>query len=197
VNLRFANSRIVVPATFYDRPDVTAKLPWYPKVKHAGFEANFAKPFRAIHGATDLQVEVVDGDGHARRNPPYWFHWYPALRSLPVWKEGELDALLARLGTDAVRAHDRLVSGSAAIQDFVPRLVTHPMIETDSAFVDRALMMLLGEVSRPLFSHCLEMLGNGSSREQVLAEVLQTPDFSRKYLVGGRVTIREKLTTDP
>ncbi|HYM59549.1 MAG TPA: hypothetical protein VEZ11_01510 [Thermoanaerobaculia bacterium] len=198
VNLLFNNGSVIVPATATDRGDVTAKLPWYPKVTHAGFTATISRPPRGINGPTDLQLEVVDGLGHSRRNPPYWFHWYRAPAVVPTWNLERLDGLLTRLGPDAVKNRDRILTGNAEIQDFVLPLLVDPLQETDAAFVTRALTTILGTAQAPpIESRYLEMLGNHSTREQVLGAILESREFSEQYLVFGRVVIDHPLNAEP
>jgi hypothetical protein len=55
-------------ARFLDRPDVAWRWPWYPRTKHAGFEAILPKRPKGIRRDTDVQVEVTDGAGHVSRS---------------------------------------------------------------------------------------------------------------------------------
>ena len=73
VYLRFANGRIVIPADLVERPDVSAKYPWYPMTAKPGFVKEL-DPLD-IPSGTDIQVEIVDGRGRRTRLQDVWFTW--------------------------------------------------------------------------------------------------------------------------
>ena len=195
VNLRFANGRIVVRATLHPPGDISATLPWYPRVTTPGFAAVMEKPLSGIDGPTDLQIEFIDGDGKRRRNPPYWFRWLPPQRHLPSWKPAELTELLRRLGAEG--EHDRIISGEAAIQDFAPALLRDERSETDLAFVTRIAAAMFDDPPPARVSRFMAMLGGGASRNDTLRAMLQSPEFATKYLTSGRVEVREEITPNP
>ncbi len=72
----FGARKIRRQATLTDRGDVQAAIPWYPRVGHAGFELVLARP-PGLQTATDVQVEVVDGEGRVARSRDLVISWQP------------------------------------------------------------------------------------------------------------------------
>jgi hypothetical protein len=187
VLLHFGNGRRTLHAVRFARPDVHALWPWYPRDPLPGFAAKVDTPFRGMTGDADLQLELIDGNGRHRLLPPFFFTWYPPLKGEPVWNREPLDALLRRIGVDAAAVRPRLEQRTAAIQDFIPLLMSGSENETDLAFVSRITTTLLGHPAEP--SPYLALLANNVSRERVIGRMLQSREFADMYLRSGRIVL--------
>ena len=75
VNLRFQNGAVVIPATLVPRQDVKNVYPWYPSVEKPGFEVHLAERPDGVDRETDLQLEIIDGNGASTRLPPLSLTW--------------------------------------------------------------------------------------------------------------------------
>lgn len=177
VNLRFANGSIVVPADRERRDDVRQQWPWYPNDPAPGFKKAFDAPL--VIGDTDMQVEVIDRQGHRVRGLPFWFRWLPAQPRI-AWNEPTATDLLNRLNVDATN-RARVFSGSAAIEDFTGVLLRSKEQETDTAFVDRILNLFLGNADQEMSGALLRKLTNGVSRERIIESVVHSKAFAAKY----------------
>ena len=71
----FSTVAVVVPAALVARPDVRAVFPWYPRVQHAGFLLTVPKRPHGVPKYTDVQVEVIDGNGGRVRLPDMTIDW--------------------------------------------------------------------------------------------------------------------------
>jgi hypothetical protein len=58
-----------------DRFDVKMKFPWYPRVRRAGFTITIPKRPRGVPHGTDVQVEIIDGQGGKTRLPDVVLNW--------------------------------------------------------------------------------------------------------------------------
>jgi hypothetical protein len=196
VIFHFGNDRVSFKAERRNRLDVQALMPWYPKTTAAGFHLTIEKPPKSVRGATDLQIEVVGGNGERRMNPPIWFHWLPALKEKPIWRKAELRILLDRLEAPPW-SYERLLNGVSSIQDFAAILVTHRSSETNFAFCDRTLRMLFDSVPPAMRSRYLELLGRDIPRDRIVEEMLMSNEFREHYLDGGAITIDGHITAEP
>jgi hypothetical protein len=179
VNLRFDNGRMVLPTERFERPDVRADYPWYPTTIVAGWGKIIDAPPRGIDGDTDLQVEIVDGSGHVRRMPPFFFAWHRAAPRLP-WNAAALDGLLQRLG--AANAKARIVNGEAIVEDFTSPLLTDAEVETDEVFVRRVYAIVFGsDPDASAASRYVERLQRGTSRERVIEQMVRSKNFAERY----------------
>jgi hypothetical protein len=70
------SGRLRVPMQLYDRPDVKALYPWYPKVPRPGIHATVPKRPKGMPRETDIQIEIVDGAGNVTRFRDIPFTWH-------------------------------------------------------------------------------------------------------------------------
>ncbi len=75
VVVRIQGGKYQFPAQFYERPDVVAQFPWYPKVKTPGFFLSIPKRPKGLRRETDLQIEITDGAGNVTRLPDALIYW--------------------------------------------------------------------------------------------------------------------------
>jgi hypothetical protein len=72
---RLYSGRLRVPMQFYDRPDVIALHPWYPKTPRPGIIATLPKRPKGMPRETDVQIEIVDGAGNVTLLRDIPFTW--------------------------------------------------------------------------------------------------------------------------
>lgn len=70
------NGRLRIPMQHFQRPDVLAQFPWYPKVPEPGLHATLPRRPKGTPRHTDVQIEIVDGAGHVTRLPNTPFTWH-------------------------------------------------------------------------------------------------------------------------
>ena len=70
------SGRLRVPMQLYDRPDVKALYPWYPKTPRPGIHATVPKRPKGMPRETDIQIEIVDGAGNVTRFRDIPFTWH-------------------------------------------------------------------------------------------------------------------------
>lgn len=75
VDVLLQGGKIRMTAIPYDRRDVQKAFPWYPQVAHPGFDLVIPKRPKGISRETDVQVEIIDGDGRATRLPDTLINW--------------------------------------------------------------------------------------------------------------------------
>jgi len=75
VDVLLACGTVRIPAALVARPDVRAVFPWYPRVQHAGFLLTVPKRPHGVPKYTDVQVEVIDGNGGRVRLPDMTIDW--------------------------------------------------------------------------------------------------------------------------
>jgi hypothetical protein len=75
VHLLFDSGRKRIPANLVPREDISHHYRWYPNVPRPGFEAVFPKRPKGVPRETDLQVEIIDGNGKRTRLPSILMQW--------------------------------------------------------------------------------------------------------------------------
>lgn len=188
VRITFANGRHVFPAARFARPDVGALMPWHPDASAAGFRAEIAGPPRGVDGATDMVIDIALENGEVVHTGPALFTWRPAVEAPPRWRDGELAALLHRLGAPA-GSDERLRAGSAAIQDFIDPLISMPEFETDARFARRAVETLLGAHDEWLFNRTWREVADGVSRRRAIGRILTSRAFASRHIESGAIAL--------
>jgi hypothetical protein len=74
VRVLLDNGRHTYTATRLKRPDITEKYPWYFEYD-SGYELVIPERPRGVPRKTDVQVEIVDGNGHRTRLDDQVFEW--------------------------------------------------------------------------------------------------------------------------
>jgi hypothetical protein len=69
------SGRLRVPMQLYERPDVKALYPWYPKTPKPGIIATLPKRPKGMPRETDVQIEIVDGAGNVTLFRDIPFTW--------------------------------------------------------------------------------------------------------------------------
>jgi hypothetical protein len=76
VNVAFNNGLVVYRAQPRPIPALARGFPWFAwQVDRAGYVLDFADKPRGVWRETDVQLEVVDGEGRRRRFPTMWITW--------------------------------------------------------------------------------------------------------------------------
>jgi hypothetical protein len=75
VTLRFNNGAVRIPAQLVADSATSRWYRWYDATPRPRFVARFATPPAAVRGATDVQVEILDGRGHRTLLPDRWIDW--------------------------------------------------------------------------------------------------------------------------
>ena len=75
VDFLFENGRVRIPATLLVDPKLTAMFPVYPQTARPRFVGFFPRRPEEVSEETDIQVEIVDGNGKKTRLTNSWFRW--------------------------------------------------------------------------------------------------------------------------
>ncbi|HSP35243.1 MAG TPA: hypothetical protein VLU46_13075, partial [Thermoanaerobaculia bacterium] len=120
---------------------------------------------------------------------PSFFRWMAKPAIACVWREDRLDALLGRIGGLALRERQRLVDGSESIRDVIDPLVGDADRESDLAFAERVVPLLVGGPADRLTRWCIESMKNGRPRERILDDIVTSREFAEANLRSGAVTV--------
>ena len=117
-----------------------------------------------------------------------FFVWRDTVPVTIDWDRERLRALLGRLGAKPDEDADRVLAGTAAIDDFTSELLGDADRESDIEFVERVLPILLGEApSRSTSSRFLALTAGGAPRERVIDAILESRAFRNAYSSGRPV----------
>ncbi|MEO8036413.1 MAG: hypothetical protein ABI837_18395, partial [Acidobacteriota bacterium] len=78
VDLLFEQGSVRIPAILIADPALSRRYPWYPQVPRPRFVSSLIKRPPAVREETDVQVEIIDGAGHATRLEDRWIRWTSA-----------------------------------------------------------------------------------------------------------------------
>ena len=75
VNILFGNGRLRFPAERFVYDGIDRLFPWYPRTTRSGYRRTFARRPDGLSASTDVQIEIVDGDGKRTLLPDVWITW--------------------------------------------------------------------------------------------------------------------------
>ena len=75
VDFLFENGRVRIPATLLEDPRLKVMFPVYPQTTRPRFVGFFPRRPDGVSEETDIQVEIVDGNGKKTRLTNSWFRW--------------------------------------------------------------------------------------------------------------------------
>ena len=76
VNLLFENGRIRIPATLHADPATSHWYPWYDATTRPAFSLTIPARPKGIRPNTDVQAEIIDGNGKRTLLDDRWIDWY-------------------------------------------------------------------------------------------------------------------------
>ncbi|HVT44969.1 MAG TPA: DUF4214 domain-containing protein [Thermoanaerobaculia bacterium] len=183
--LLLQNGSMRIDLPLRPRRDLLSEIPWYGESGVAGFDVVIPNRPRRVRTRTDLEVEIVDGEGRKTRLSFTPFRWWKWSEPDPVppdqWDEGRIAELFERLGLDD-RAASRLLSGSVTIDELVTPAIEAYAPLPPGELLRRLYLLLLGrEPEASGLALYYDRLAAGVPREVIVRAFLASPEFRERY----------------